>query len=224
MKPKRAFTLIELLVVIAIIAILASLLLPALCRAKMAARKARCQSNLHQIGLGAQMYLDEYDQYPGNRGGGSGSDYTDFGWIWPYLSGINFAVWNCPQRDPEKRVSVTEAAKQRFPAEWLSAVASVDYASPWISYGELMDESPPTFPRTDRVGFGDAESFGIGGPWRIPEEDDLFQHGYLYPYSGGISGRHAQGGNLLFCDGRVEYGKTAYWFAPAQRRLFPPAF
>jgi len=63
-KPKPGFTLIELLVVIAIIAILAALLLPALSRAKESGRTARCQSNLHQIGLALMMYVDENEAYP----------------------------------------------------------------------------------------------------------------------------------------------------------------
>jgi prepilin-type N-terminal cleavage/methylation domain-containing protein/prepilin-type processing-associated H-X9-DG protein len=63
--PERAgFTLIELLVVIAIIAILAALLLPALNAAKEAGRTARCQSNLHQIGLGLMLYVDDHHAYP----------------------------------------------------------------------------------------------------------------------------------------------------------------
>ncbi len=55
----RAFTLLELLVVIAIIAILAALLVPVLNRGKESARSAACLSNLHQIGIGLQLYVSD---------------------------------------------------------------------------------------------------------------------------------------------------------------------
>ncbi len=60
----NAFTLIELLVVISIIALLISLLLPALARAKILAGRIQCASNLHQIGIAMQEYANEFGMYP----------------------------------------------------------------------------------------------------------------------------------------------------------------
>src|ERR1043165_4562193 len=96
---RSAFTLVELLVVIMVIAILAALLLPALTQAKHKAQMIKCVSNLHQIGIGLRMYVEDHnatfppansDQFPfdpkrpflryGDALGGVDGDLGPFYW------------------------------------------------------------------------------------------------------------------------------------------------
>jgi len=64
-RRHSAFTLIELLVVIAIIAVLAAILFPVFAQARESARQTVCTSNVRQIGMGVQMYVQDYDEnYP----------------------------------------------------------------------------------------------------------------------------------------------------------------
>jgi len=94
------FTLIELLVVIAIIAILAAILFPVFARAREAARKTSCLSNMKQIGLGLMMYTQDYDEtypmayfYPNGRNSSNGYHQWS-GMIQPYVK--NERVFVCP--------------------------------------------------------------------------------------------------------------------------------
>jgi prepilin-type N-terminal cleavage/methylation domain-containing protein len=87
--PLAAFTLIEMLLVIAVIAVLAALLLPALVRGKAAAQRATCLSNLHQFGIAAQMYWDDYGGNSFRYSGAvtNGGQIYWFGWIGPGAEG-----------------------------------------------------------------------------------------------------------------------------------------
>jgi prepilin-type N-terminal cleavage/methylation domain-containing protein len=81
---RRGFTLIELLVVIAIIAILASLLIPAIAKAKAKGQGAICMSNGRQLGLGVLMYAtDAQDWFPPNLNGGTTD--TNLSWVAGWL-------------------------------------------------------------------------------------------------------------------------------------------
>lgn len=101
-SKSRAFTLIELLVVIAIIAILAAILFPVFSRAREAARKATCASNLGQIGRAISMYVQDYNGcfpalYVMWGGQPQYTGYTGFGFydaLEPYVK--NEKVFICP--------------------------------------------------------------------------------------------------------------------------------
>jgi prepilin-type N-terminal cleavage/methylation domain-containing protein/prepilin-type processing-associated H-X9-DG protein len=88
----KGFTLIELLVVIAIIAILAAILFPVFARARENARRASCQSNLKQIGLGFAQYTQDYDErFPLYADGTTGAWAAE---LQPYVK--SWQLFHCP--------------------------------------------------------------------------------------------------------------------------------
>lgn len=103
-RRSAGFTLVELLVVISIIAILASLLLPALARAKIKARSVASLSNLRQLSLGMTLYRDDHDaRFPGHSlsavAGQARVRWADL--IYPYMQ--NVEVYLSPGLGPEER-------------------------------------------------------------------------------------------------------------------------
>jgi len=95
---ERAFTLIELLVVIAIIALLISLIMPALTGAKRQANNVGCVSNLRMIGMAANMYASDHQQfYPSAWDASTNYNFADY--LQPYLPqniANNQNIWICP--------------------------------------------------------------------------------------------------------------------------------
>ncbi len=91
-RRRRGFTLIELLVVIAVIAILASLLLPALAGAKGRAHTVTCVNNLRQIGIASAMYVDDHEE-----GQLPASQHTGKSWVATLAPYAATNIYRCPK-------------------------------------------------------------------------------------------------------------------------------
>jgi len=140
MKKSRGFTLIELLVVIAIIAILAAILFPVFAQAREKARQAVCTSNLKNIGLAMQMYLQDYDEnevpyYVIETGNtalpASWNGYVPYYYLLqPYITqkviaGSTGNIWNCPSNIAQAAFTNTANPEHTYAASTLRAGVGV---------------------------------------------------------------------------------------------------
>jgi prepilin-type N-terminal cleavage/methylation domain-containing protein/prepilin-type processing-associated H-X9-DG protein len=233
---QRGFTLVELLVVIAVIAILASLLLPALSKAKGKAQSIACRNNLKQLEVAAVMYAGDYQGFfPPTRDvtlsgyaqsadgswvlGNAQRDRSDEnikkGVLWDYVGAVK--TYRCPS---DKSTVKGRPDLLRFRSYGQSTFLDGHFLPDIGAPPGGVDTINGTIDREIEV----ANAAGIFG-FIEPSENTIDSGGfgfYVYPndphWGNQPSDRHSQGGNLSFLDGHAEHH---HWLFPKRRSYYP---
>ena len=224
---RKGFTLIELLVVIAVIAILASLLLPALALAKEKGQRIACLNNLRQISLFMQFYTDDNkDVFPAHRNSGLNTDsgvpsVTNWWGTAIVPAGQNTNLFRCPAIKGKR-------FDNGIPWEWKFDCHKVGYGMnafflgihPYpggsLTVGGIAFDSRPWFKRASIA--SPARSLVVGDG--MPKSDGYWSSSLWWPtscmdaktsaskaYEGIDNNRHRKTGVMVFNDGHAEARK-----------------
>ena len=217
----------ELLVVIAIIGILAALLLPALSAGKARAQRIQCVNNLHQLGVGLHLILENTQSYPvlvsGTNGGPAAALVPWFTWADilerdglgvanPRPDWFQKGVWLCPSA---KWITSEKANYYGFNSSGIiyppTRTNDLGLGGHFISTADIykpITESEVAVP-SDMMAIGDSFYGGAEFPrGKLGEgtpADDLLTHGNTRT-------RHQGKANVVFCDGHVESPTLKYLF------------
>ena len=201
-RMAKGFTPIELLVVIAIIAILAAILFPVFARARENARRASCQSNLKQIGLGLLQYTQDYDEkLPGHRIGGVNWPSL----VQPYVKSVQ--LFKCPSNttDPTTQTMNFSAPGTSIPRSYL---ANGFPSAGWV-FGTNFES-----PMTEDAGTALASIQETSRVVIIGEHENRDQPNYWYGAGDVLFTNHLGVSNFLFVDGHVKAMKPATTVTP----------
>lgn len=215
----HGFTLIELLIVIAIISIIAAILLPVFARVRETARRANCQSNLKQLGMGLLQYAQDYDErLPAGPWGGANFTFTGWaGRVYPYVKSTG--VFVCPSDVP---LSTVTGSRISYMANVNISYNNAENGTPAGSLAKFTSPSrtvmvleaigyacdPAVAENTSAYGNGE---YGPSGNYATGKMDvsywsDPANAGSGWPTSL-QQGRHLKGSNFLACDGHVKWAR-----------------
>ena len=216
----QKFTLIELLVVIAIIAILASMLLPALNQARERGKSTKCLGNLRQLGLASMMYADDNQAilpYPSQAFGGT----TGFNVVgtWLYLLVENKYITGTMKNMTELQEPYSQGVIH-CPSEAADSPARSHFGPSFAILATAQSSLKKLRNPSKKVWLADTNADGSMKGFRGNQSEGGSYWGVLDPYVPGIYHRAANGDGMLymrhsgsvnqnFCDGHAESWNVA---------------